>query len=190
MITREKFVRPGLLSRIPVNQDGNLTSPLLSNSIYGFIQVDANNDFVFGDGAPTETAWSRSSYYAFAVMQTALLMYPNKILGLYLDRSRTVKNLTGQFVYADTNLRIKFKDIVLPATVQSTTRTYTAGIINWIVDLQTGVNVEIYNSYKYDLKNITCGLTSKLGGFTSKEKFRLLLDSKSPSSTSNVFVPD
>jgi hypothetical protein len=56
--------------------------------------------------------------------------------------------------------------------------------------LQTGVNVEIYNGYKYDLKNITCGLTSKLGGFTSKEKFRLLLDSKSPSSTSNVFVPD
>ena len=190
VITREKFVRPGLLSRIPADQYGNLTSPLLSNSIYGFIQVDANNDFVFGDGAPTETAWSRSSYYAFAVMQTALLMYPNKILGLYLDRSRTVKNLTGQFVYADTNLRIKFKDIVLPATVQSTTRTYTAGIINWIVDLQTGVNVEIYNSYKYDLKNITCGLTSKLGGFTSKEKFRLLLDSKSPSSTSNVFVPD
>ena len=189
-IILEKFIRPGLVDRIPVDEYGNLISPLISNSVRGFIQVDANTDFAFGDGAPTETAWNRSSYYAFSIVKTALLMNPNKILGLWLDRSRTVKNLTGQYVYKDTNLRLQLKTLILPATSQSVERIYSSGILNWIVDLLTGPNVAVYNSYQNDLRNITCSLTSKLGGFTSKEKFRLLLDSKSPSSSSNIFVPE
>lgn len=190
VIVLEKFIRPGLTNNIPVDEYGNLISPLMSNSVKGFIQVDANTDFAFGDGAPTETAWNRSSFYSFSVIKTALLMHPNKILGLLLDRSRIVKNLTGQFVYKDTNLRLQLKKLILPSTALSETRTFSSGILNWIVDQLTGPNVSSYKNYKNNLSNITCRLTSKLGGFTGKEKFRLLLDSKSPTNTSNVFIPE
>lgn len=186
----EKFARPGLMSRIPVDEYGNLISPLISNSVFGLIQVDSNSDFVFGDGSPTETAWNRSSYYPFSLIETAILMHPNKVLGLLLDKSRILKNLTGQLVYADTNLRIQLKDLVLPSTTFSLERKQTAGLVNYIVDDLTGPSVNNYNSYKKNLQNLNCYLTSKLGGFTSKEKFRLLLDSKSPSSSSNIFIPD
>jgi hypothetical protein len=188
LIRIEKFVRPDLLSRIPVDEYGNLLDPLRSNSVFGLIQIDSNTDFVFGDGAPVETAWTRSSYYAFSVLQSLLLMYPNKILGLYLDRSRT-KIVLDQFVYADTNLRLNLKHVVLPSTSFSNTRVFTSGIINYVVDYLTGPSNKPYSNYENNLSKLSCFLTSKLGGFTTKEKFRLLLDSKSPSASSNVFVP-
>ena len=189
----KKYAKPFLLEHIPVDESGNLISPLESGLASGSIQPSIDNNFVFGDGSPVEAAWSRSSYYPFAIIISSILLNPAKTFGTLLDRSRIVRNLAGQLVYADTNLRIKPSDIILPSTYSSSTRIQTAGLINYIVDLIFNYifsdNIQSYNIYKNDLSTMTPRLSYRVGSFTSETQFNLLLESKTPSSKGNVFVP-
>ncbi len=186
----EQFAKPILSQSIPVNENGDLLDPVYSSMVSGFIRATAGGYYVFGDQGPVETAWRRSSYYPFAMIQTALLLQPNKLLGTCFDRSRIVRNLTNQLVYSETNLRLRLADLVIPSTSLSTNRYQTAGLINYIVDYLSSETTDLIDQYQSDLKTLTNRLGSKLGGFTSKPKFKLLLDSKNPTSTGGVFVPE
>jgi hypothetical protein len=185
----EKYKRPYLKGRIPVDQDGNIISPLDSGLALGPITTSTANDFVFGDQSPVETAWRRSSYYPFSVMVASMLLQPATTLGTLLDRSRIVRNLAGQLIYKDTGVRITASDIVLPSIYSSTSNIKSSGIINYIVDYILSDNLRSYTEYQYNLKNIQAKLSYRIGSFSSKEKFKLLLDSKTPLSQSSVFVP-
>jgi hypothetical protein len=188
-VQNKKYVRPYLRNHLPVNENGELISPLESGLASGIITNSTSGDFVFGDVGPVESAWRRSSHYPFSIVITLLLTNPAKTFGLLLDRSRIVRDLAGQLVYKDTGLRIKPADILLPSIYSSSTNIRTSGIINYIVDYIQSDNLKSYEQYSYDLANIQIRLTHRIGGFTSKEKFKLLLDSKTPLTTGSVFVP-
>lgn len=185
-----KFAKSILAYGYPVDDQGNLLSPLLSNFAKGDIKPTTEGYYVFGDQGPVETAWRRSSFYPFSLIQTLLLIQPNLVLSTCLDRSRIIRNYTDQFVYSETNLRLKLKDIVLPSTVNSAGRVYTSGLINYIVDYINSDITSLLDNYVSDLKRLTNKIGSKLGAFTSKPKFRLLLDSRSPTSSGGVFIPE
>lgn len=186
----KKYAKSILAYGCPVDNQGNLLSPLLSNFAQGPVKATPEGFYIFGDQGPVETAWRRSSFYPFSIIQTLLLLQPNTVLSTCFDRSRVVRNYTKQFVYNETNLRIKLKDIVLPSTTNSLKRVYTSGLVNYIVDyVNTDITV-LLDNYVSDLKRLTNKIGSKLGSFTSKPKFRLLLDSKSPTSSGGVFVPE
>ena len=189
VIRKPKFARPFLSECIPVDEFGNIRSPMLSNLATGLITGTVSSDFVFGDVSPIEAAWRRSSFYPFSVLLSALLLKPASTFGLVFDRSRIVRDLTGQIVYSETGLRIRPQDLVLPNIYSSTTRTQTAGVINYLVDYIVGDNLKSYEDYVYDLSNIDFNLSYRVSGFTSKEKFNLLLDSKNPTAVGGVFVP-
>ena len=189
VITLSKYVRPFLINSIPVDENGAIQGPILSNLVNGPNTVSVSNDFVFGDISPVEAAWRRGSYYPFSFLITAMLTAPAKTFGLVLDRSRVIRNLTGQLVYKDTGLRIRPQDVVLPSIYSSTTRVQTAGVINYITDYILSDNLKSYTEYAYNLKHLNIQLSYRLGAFTSNEKFNLLLDSKTPSSSGSVFVP-
>jgi hypothetical protein len=188
----EKFARPILETGLPVNDQGQLVDPYNAGFLTGTIRSGNDGYFVFGDVHTVENAWRRSSYYPFALLQTALLLEPNYVLGRTIDRSRIVRNLNNQLVYSETGLRIKLSDILLPSTSKQTeeARTYTSGLINYIVDYLTSDNVSQISSYANDLKSLTNNISSRLGSFTSKPKYKILLDSKNPSSSGGVFVPE
>ncbi len=188
VIRNNKFLRP-VLDFIPVDEHGKLLSPLDANISKGYFGNQVSNDFVFGDQAPVETAWRRSSYYPFSVLSTMILMEPNKVLGSYIDRSRIVRNKNDQLIYKDTNLRIKLKDLVLPSIASDDTQVSTSGLINYIVDYILSDNLRSLKTYRSDLTTLTNKLSHRLGGFTSKEKFNLILDSKSPLANAGVFIP-
>ena len=185
-----KFAKSILEFGVPVDEDGKLLDPLNANFVQGIIKATAEGYYEFGDYGPVESAWRRSSYYPFALIQAALLLQPNKVLASCLDRSRTIRTLDNQLVYKDTDLRIKLSDIVIPSTVNSATRVFTSGLINYIVDHVSNDLSVLIDNYKTDLTKLTNKIGSKLGGFTSKPKFKLLLDSKSPTSSGGVFVPE
>ena len=189
IVKLNKYAKPFLKTHVPVDNQGKLISPLESGLATGIITRTVEHDFVFGDISPVELAWRRSSYYPFSVLITAMLLSPSKTFGLLLDRARIIRNLTGQLVYKDTGLRVKPADIQLPSIYSSSTRVQTAGIINYIVDYILSDNLRSYTQYNYDLKNLKSQLGYRLGAFTSKEKFNLLLDSKNPAASGNVFVP-
>ena len=188
-----QYVRPFLIDHIPVDEAGNLISPLDSGLTSGIISPSANNNFIFGDVGPVESAWRRSSYYPFSVLITSMLLTPAKTFGTLLDRSRIIRNVAGQLIYKDTGLRISPTDIVLPSIYSSNTRVQTAGIINYVVDLILNVifsnNIESYNNYKSDLASLTPQLSYRVGAFTNQPQFNLLLESKTPLATGSVFIP-
>ena len=185
----KKYIRPFLTTCIPVDSDGEIQSPMLANLATGVVTAATSADYIFGDVSPVEASWRRSSYYPFSVLITSLLLSPAKTFGTVLDRSRIVRNFTGQLVYKDTGLRVTPSAIKLPSIYTTKTRVQTAGVINYIVDYLLGDNLVSYTKYNYDLQNITANLSYRVAAFTSKEKFNLLLDSKSPTSTGSVFVP-
>lgn len=189
VVILEQYKRPVLNDHIPVDEQGNVKSPLLSGLTQGIITSTTSSDFVFGDCSPIETTWRRSSFYPFGVLIAAMILQPAKTFGLVLDRSRIVKNIAGQFVYKDTGLRVSPKSIQLPSIYSSSEKIQTAGIINYIIDYILSDNLKSYDSYQYDLDQLTSKLSHRIGGFTSKEKLNLILDSRTPLSQGNVFVP-
>lgn len=189
LVVLDQFKHSYLVDHIPVDAQGNLISPLLSGLSSGTITTTTSGDFVFGDVSPVEATWRRSSHYPFSVLLTAMILQPAKTFGTLLDRSRIVRNLAGQLVYADTELRISPADIMLPSIYSSTTNVQTAGIINYVVDYILSDNLKSYDEYNYNLQNLKVQLSYRVGGFTSKAKINLLLDSKTPLSTGSVFVP-
>lgn len=178
----------GVLSYIPVDDSGALISPIQSGVAIGAITPHLESDYQFGDIGPVEAAWRRSSYYPFSVLLASMLMMPAKVFGVLLDRSRIQRNIAGQLVYKDTGLCIRPSDILLPTVSTSVTHLYTAGVINYIVNYVFTVNDDLLNAYKYNLQYMACQLSYRVGAFTSKEKFNLMLDSKTVDSTS-VFIP-
>ena len=188
-----KYAKPFLMKHLPVDSDGRLVSPLVSGLAHGPTTQTIANNFIFGDQSPVETAWRRSSHYPFAVILSSILLTPAKTIGLLLDRSRIVRNLAGQLVYKDTNLRIRPADIKLPSIYTSSSRVQTSGIVNYVVDQILNFifsnNIKSYKQYITDLATMTTKLSYRVGAFTSKDQLNLLLDSKTPLSKGNVFVP-
>jgi hypothetical protein len=184
----QKFVKP-ILENIPVNQYGKLIDPVESNLASGIITTNSNKPYIFGDQSPIENTWRRSSYYPFSLIKTIILINPNLAFSLLFDRSRIVRNQANQLVYKETGLRLKLKDILTTSIYNDNTRVQTSGLINYVIDYLINDNLNSINEYRYNLKNLTNKLSYRLGGFSSKEKFNLILDSRNAKASSGLFVP-
>ena len=191
-IIKEQFKRPGLTTYIPVDDQGNLLSPLDIGYSQNYVNRLTRSTFVFGDEAPVETAWRRSSEYAFSLFKSWILIQPTKIIGLGFDRLRVQRNSAGQIVYSETGKRIRLQDLVFPnnSALEDRARTYTSGFINLIANYLASNILVNYQDYQDNLKRISNQMAFKIGGFTDKTKFNLILDSRTPLSEGNVFVPD
>lgn len=185
-----KFKRPGLTRFLPVDSSGNLLPPLDIGWINDYQPDTIDYGFTFGDGAPVEAAWRNSSEYPFSVITAFVLNKPSLAFATGFDRINQVRNVAGSIVYKPTNKRIKLTDIVFPNTADDTVQNYTSGLINYISNYMTSDVLSSYSKYKEDIKNIDNQLGFKLAGFTDKEKFKLILDSRTPLNEGNVFVPD
>jgi hypothetical protein len=193
LVKNEKFSRPFLMTALPVDEDGNLLPPTDINIINGFTTSLVEGEFRFGDHAPIETAWRRSSEYPFSLLTALTTLRPAKVFASCFDRVRQYRDDTGQLVYKvnNGNLRFNISNLVLPSTPDDSTRVFTCGLVNYIVDYVIGrQSITEVDTYRSEVSNLVARLSSKLGGFTTKEKFKLILDSRSPLNTSNVFVPD
>jgi len=183
------YLKPFLLSHIPVDDGGNLVSPFDSGIVSGFLSQNIQGDFVFGDIAPVENAWRRSSHFPFSLLLTTILMKPSSVIGVLFDRSRIKRNLNGQLIYTESGVHITASDLKLPSIYSSNSRVQTSGIINYIINYLVSEDLTKYNQYLYDIFNLNYNLCYRVGAFTSKQQFKLILDSKSPLTAGGVFVP-
>jgi hypothetical protein len=193
VIKNKKYVRPNLLNMIPVNENGNIISPLDINIVSGFTSSLVEGKFTFGDGAPIETAWRKSSEYPFALITALTILRPAKLFATCFDRVRQYRDDTGQIVYKTEtgNLRFNIANLVVPSTPDDASRVFAAGLVNFVVDyIISKQSLDEVHVYASELANLTAKMSSKLGGFTTKEKFKLILDSRSPLNSGNVFVPE
>lgn len=187
---KPKYARPNIFQNLPVDDAGSLLSPNDSNIAMNLIILDVKRPYVFGDSAPIENAWRNSSGFRFALLKLCLATKPAKVFATGFDRVQQIRNRSNQIVYADTGTFLELKNIVFPSMVDDTYQKYTSGIINYISDYLTNSTISKYRNYQANLKSIKNNLGAKLGGFTEKQKFKLILDSRTPLNKGNVFVPE
>lgn len=192
IVINPQYARPTVLSHIPVDAAGDLLSPLDSNFANDFNFAYVKNNFKFGDCAPTENAWRRSSEFPFAVLATIVTLRPSKAFAVGFDRTRQIRDLTGQIAYkAGSGMeRLGLKNLIVPSNVQSSNRVYTSGLVNYISEYIISKSINMIPTYLEDLTNTTVNIGCKLAGFTNKDKFKLILDSRSPGSKGKVFIPE
>ena len=190
-----RYKRPGIKNYLPVDSAGNLLSPLESNLATNFSLTHAKGTYIFGDQAPVETAWRRSSEYPYALMVAMCVLRGSEFIGKMWDRFTIKRNIANQIYYAPTGKRLRPSDLIFSDVAlgnpndPNVARTQTSGLANIIeeyVFMQKYVNIDIYKTY---LKGLDAKLSYKIGGFTSKEKIKVLLDSRSPNSSGNIFLP-
>ena len=186
----DNFKRPRLTTHIPVSDMGELLAPFECGFAQEYIESLARQSFVFGDEAPTETAWRRSSEYPFALTIARLLNQSCEIFSKGFDTSRQIRNIAGNIVYKDTNKAINTSSLSIPNIISSSDRVQASGLINYIVDYVVYDKDVKYEQYIDDLQRINNQLSVRVGGFTDKEKFKLILDSRTPFNKGNVFVPE
>jgi hypothetical protein len=190
-----RYKRPGLKDCLPVDELGNLLSPLDSRLAQAFSLVNGKGTYLFGDYAPVENAWRRSSEYPFSVMIVICVLRGADFIGKMWDRFTIKRNIADQIYYEPTGNRFKLSDMIFSDEAignpnnPNITRTQTSGIANIVeeyVFMQKYVNIDLYKTY---LRGMDAKLAYKIGGFTSKEKIDVLLDSRSPTSSGNIFLP-
>jgi hypothetical protein len=183
----KKYTRPGLTKIIPVDNKGNLVSPSKSGVIKYYDKKLVKKSFVFGDGSPVETVWRRSSNYRFSLIKSLILCKPSYVFGTGFDRANQVRNDSEQIIYLPTQNHFRLQDLVFPYVENE--NFYTSGLINYIAENQNTLFFNNYENYRNILVSLNNQISFKVGGFTDKDKFKLILDSRTPLNEGNVFIP-
>jgi hypothetical protein len=192
-----RYGKPSIRNYLPVDASGNLLDPLAAGLVDNFDIPGRQNAWKFGDQAPAETSWRRSSAYPFTVMKTLALTKPAKFFSNLFDPSRLTTNVSGNQVYTETGIRKTLataryhletqKDLKTDVTTRYQTAGYQPLVVNYIISR----NLDPKTFYYDKMKNLSVQLAYKLGGFTDKDNIKILTDSVSPASTSgSKFIPD
>jgi len=179
-VVNSKYARPQFSSIIPVNSLGELLAPseFLVNDVGYYNKI---SDWKFGDHGPAETAWRRSSYWPFALNAAAALLYPCTYTTSMYDTSRiSSNNNTGQLTYLEDDLYLNPKKLL----VEGYNNAQTAGFGVYVVEKGIQRNLNYLDILKQDLNYINFNLFHKMGGFASKDKLQVVIDSIDPLSQS------
>ena len=189
-----RYARPGLSYRIPVNSSGTMAHP--ATIIGKWERANLKQPWKFGDHGPAETAWRRSSSFAFAVTKALAVLQPCKFFGAYLDPSRLSKNLVGNYVITSTGLRQKSSTVKYHLETTTNvdtgvvTRYQVSGYQPYAINYLMSQGLDPVTFYYDKMKNLNVQLAYKLGGFTDKANLKILTDSVSPGSSSgSQFLP-
>jgi hypothetical protein len=192
-----RYGKPEIRTYLPVDASGNLLDPIAVGLVDNFDIPGRQASWKFGDQAPAETAWRRSSSYPFTVIKTLALTKPAKFFSNLFDPSRLTTNVSGNQVYTETGIRKTLATARYHLETQTnnntgvTTRYQTAGYQPFIVNYLISKNLDPKTLYHDKMKNLSVQLAYKLGGFTDKDNIKILTDSVSPGSTSgSKFIPD
>jgi len=184
-----RYKRLGLSNILPVDSYGNLKDPFDVNVVKYFDFSQRYQQWKFGDMGPAESSWRRSHLYPFAIQIAMALNLPAKYLTLCFDTSRNTFNNANQTIYKDTNQRISPKDLKIYSDFNKGF-VFATGYSPYIVEYLRLRNTSPATTLKNYINNIKSNLVYKLGGFASKDKFNVALETVTSYKTvDKVFVP-
>ena len=192
-----RYSKPDIKNYLPVDASGNLLDPITAGLIDVLDIPGRRNGWKFGDQAPAETSWRRSSSYPFTVIKTLALTQPARFFTNMFDPSRQTTNIGGNQIDKDSGIRKTFNTAKyhLQTSKNSatgvTTTHLTAGYQPLVVNFLISKNLDADTFYYKKMSNLKTQLAYKLGGFSDKDNLKILTDSVSPGSTSgSKFIPD
>ena len=184
--THPRYARTSIINHIPVDEEGNLLSPLDSGLAGNFTLVNNQGSFKLGDISPTEYAYRSSAEFPFVVTIALCLLRPFEYIIANFDRSKTERNQANQIISRTTGVFITPEEILLPVTGG----TITAGLSYYLASYLKSQGKSVANAQQA-LGGINVRLSSRLNGFVDKTQQKYLLDSKSPAAaSSSIFIPE
>ena len=179
-----KYIRTGLSKILPVDDNGNLLDPAAANIATGLDYLKTNENWKFGDIGPVEAAWRKSSFYPFAIQLLMALTHPATYASLLFDTSRMSKNLAGQYGYGEYKEFVSFDILKLYQDIENDRQILSTGYSVFLIEAGRQKNRKYLEELKKEIEFLSFRLSHKLGGFVNKEKFKIIIDSVSPNSSS------
>ncbi len=180
-----ELARPGLLTIIPVNSNGDLLSPL--DSIVGNYNPNTfQKDWKVGDDGPAELSYRRSSSYPFDVIRLFALTKPAEFYNLAVDLDNYKYNAEfNQYLVNDrTHLIINNIGIYGDGVAKTS-------YINWIVDYEKQFGVDATQEIKSTLSNLDVRLAYRLAGYSDKTLLNFYVEKGSPNTANaSLLIPD
>ena len=157
------FGTNSVIDVIPVDNAGNLLDP--NDSVVGvFNNSAAEDDFVFGDGAPVEEAWRRSSSYPYAKLRAQILQNPLFMCGMLWDTNNYLPTVgLDQFRY-ENNYLGSINQVELNS-VDNNGATLVNGLLNYTIEYMRRQGQDPYLLRKA-IDNTSVQLMYPLGGFS------------------------
>lgn len=202
----ERFARPGLHKVIPVSTTGDLLPPYEAGVVNKMpLESEAISDWVFGDVGPIETAWKKSEFYNYDLIQLLFLLKPAKVCGLGWDTNEVDfiqlnDNSDKQYIFNSYKLRPKPSKIVVhdESYLEASKYHEDFNVVNNLVR-SYGLIQFISNYLEYQGKNITnhfgdiirgsgVQLGHKVAGFIDHQTSRLDGDSFGRVPTENIKI--
>ena len=178
------YARPNLLSIIPADESGNLRTDLFDILIEQYTFTNNRANWKFGEGSNVEYSWIRSSNYPFSICAALAVLYPIEFSATQYDLSRTKLNAANQIIYNGNYLNLK--NLIIDGENDN----QIAGFGVYIAENGRRVNSLYNEKLRQDLEYLDINLFHKLGGFASKDKLQIRIDSIDPTSTSpGVILP-
>lgn len=178
------YARPGLISILPVNDHGDLIDiaewyTKLTNSTLN----NVNDNWVFGDHGPVEESWRRSSHWPF-VVQKILALFDSAGYSVYAANfGSIIKNISNQYIF-DSKKYINTLDLA----EYLTTNKPIAGYVEYVLEYGKLKSKNYFSNLINDLKFSDVNLIYKIGGFISKDKTQIIIDSVSPNTINPGFL--
>ena len=179
-----RYIRKELQTVIPVDDHGTLLDPCSAGLVKNINPNDPKilAPWQFGDRAPVESAWRRSSESRFAQQEFWAITDPRHYFGIGFDlldlRIDPVDGLIKIYTPATAiNKPIRQVDVRASIAVASEANGYLA----WLQGRSTLLNIsdDVFATF---IKNIEPRLMYKLSGFSDKDKLRFFINSVTPSS--------
>ena len=187
------YVRPGLSQIIPVDEHGNIVDIRFWGILGENEYVDnPDQDWIFSDHGPVETAWRRSSLWPFAVQIMLALSKPANYSAKMFDPARLSKDATGQYKYGPDDIFLDPATMFLNGDTDVDGNTIlSSGYSVYVLENGKKRTIDYLSNLKQDLENIDFNLFYKAGGFLSKDKLEIIIDSVSPNTINpGVLLPN
>ena len=205
--TYSVWARPGLLSCIPVDTQGNLLPPVQAGCA-GYLPTvhAAQAPWVFGDGGPVESAWIHSQYYPFVQSVTGYLMKPAAFIEYTWDSLRTEQiysdTAESQWIYIDTNTRRASNQFYINRETPNTLVTgvnvpnesnlayfASAGFEVWITEYIVSQGLAVTNYIGSIIRGGNVQLAHRMAGYINTTNFRAVVDSFGQLGYNSQIVP-
>lgn len=191
----ELWARPGLMSCIPVDNQGSLLPPFLAGCTRDLPSVsDAQAPWILGDGGPIESVWINSSDYKFSLAEIGYLMNPARFVEYNWDTLRTEEifseQTNNQWIYVDTNSRRSSQQfyvhrenpslLTIGITIPNESDlSYfgSCGFQHWISEYLISGGYSVTNYFGNVIRGGDVKLAHRMAGFTPTDSFRALVDS-------------
>lgn len=192
--TDERFVRTGL--PVPVDAAGNILpiADLITSipGLDGTPKTEYRDDWVYGDGAPVEEAWRRSSEYPFSLMEALFLTRPGEFGEKLWDTLNIGYNplIPDELVSTIAEMRDSNSVLEVHGENNEDGYVYRAGYQQWISSHLTFENRNITTEFGNVVRGLNVKLAHKLGGFTNDSTLKMFTEGVSTSSaTTSLQVP-